>query len=51
VTWIATALGWAFSICLFSFIFVGVFLWAARSGKADNGERSDEYASPQRYGS
>jgi hypothetical protein len=28
--WIATALGWAFFTALFLFIWVGLFLWAAR---------------------
>jgi hypothetical protein len=34
--WIATALGWAFSMCLFLCIFVGLFLWAARWGHGQN---------------
>jgi len=28
--WLTVALGWAFSTCLFVFICVGLFLWAAR---------------------
>ncbi len=40
--WIATALGWAFSMCLFLCIFVGLFLWAARWGHRQNDARSGE---------
>ena len=38
----ATALGWAFSMCLFLCIFVGLFLWAARWEHRQNDATSGE---------
>ena len=49
MTWLATVLGWAFSICLFLCIFIGLFLWAGRWGGAEKGVRSSDYGGPQRY--
>ena len=37
---IATVLGWTFSICVFLFIFVSLFLWAARWDRADSDHHS-----------
>jgi hypothetical protein len=46
MSWIATVLGWTFSICLFLFIFVSLFLWAARWDRADSDHHSVEHDAP-----